>query len=158
MGLAAEVVRLNFEKELARARSVAETRGFDLDADVDALTIRATFVAADGERFILVGAFDDYKAKPPLLEFEEPGTGVRGSKRAYPQTGNDSFFHGHPCICAPFSRKAYGNVHNDWDFSNWTNSQANGTDWRQYSTLASMLVLVHSRLTFPDLYKPGRMG
>lgn len=158
MALPTEVVRLNFEEEFEKAKRRAALLGFELAGHVETLRIRASFSALDGEKFILLGEFDDYKAMPPFLEFEEPDTGLIGTKRAYPKPGADSFFHGHPCICAPFSRKAYKEVHkSDWSFANWTKSTANSFDWSQYSTMSAMLMLVHTRLTHLDFYAPGRM-
>jgi hypothetical protein len=153
-----EVVRFNFEKELIRARERASLFKWGWKDDLDALTVRVEYTALDNERYILVGTFDDYKEKPPFLEFEEPGTGVRGSARAYPK-GNDSFFHETgPTICAPFSRKAYQAVHaSNWQFDNWMTSTESNVRWSQYSTMAAMLELIYSRLTTRELYV-GRMG
>ena len=120
MALDLEVVRFNFQKEVVRARERAALFKWGWKDDPLALTVRVEYTAVDSERYILVGEFDDYKEKPPLLEFEEPGTGVRGTRRAYPQ-GHDSFFNTTgPTICAPFSRKAYVTVHSGgWQFKDW---------------------------------------
>ncbi len=152
-----EIVRANFERELPRARECAQRDGWKWKDDIEALIVRAEFIARDGERFILCGEFDDYKATPPFLEFEEPDSGVRGTPLAYPK-GHDSFFHSTgPIICAPFSRKAYKQVHANWQFGDWMASRENGVNWAQYSTIAGMFSLVYARLTHPDYYK-GRMG
>lgn len=152
-----EIVRANFQQELPRARRCARIYGWEWQDDVDALTTRAEITALDGERFILCGEFDDYKAKPPLLEFEDPGSGERGTTKAYPK-GHDSFFHSTgPIICAPFSRKAYKQVHSKWRFGDWITSRENGVNWSQYSTMAGMFTLIYARLTHPDYYR-GRMG
>lgn len=159
MDLPLEVVRFNFQSELEHAKRRAQVFGFNLEGDVQALTMRAEFVAADGEQYILVGKFDDYRLKPPILDFEEPGTGHVGTARAYPRHGpGDSFFHSPGIICAPFSRKAYDNIHKNWVMSEWARSTDNGTNWSQYSTIAQMLVLVHSKLSNPNFYGGGRMG
>jgi len=159
MELPLEVVRFNFQTELEHAKRRAQVFEFGLEGNVDALTLRAEFIAADEEKYILVGTFDDYRLKPPVLDFEEPGTGLVGTARAYPrQRPGDSFFHSAGFICAPFSRKAYDNIHKDWVMSEWARSTSNGTNWSQYSTIAQMLVLVHSKLSNPDFYGGGRMG
>lgn len=159
MELAHDVVRFNFERELQHALRRAPLFGFSLEGDVDALKLRAEFTAADGGKYILVGSFDDYRLKPPTLDFEEPGTGLVGTARAYPrQRAGDSFFHSPGVICAPFSRKAYDSVHRDWVISEWACSTQNGTNWSQYSTICGMLVLVSSKLSNPAFYGGGRMG
>jgi hypothetical protein len=152
-----EIVRANFSRELPRALDCAQAYGWEWTTDLNALTIRVALTAQDGQRFILCGEFDDYKAKPPFLEFEEPDTGLRGTTKAYP-TGHDSFFHSTgPCICAPFSRKAYKDVHTGWRCVDWTTSTESNVRWSQYSTMAGMVALIHSRLTNPAYYL-GRMG
>jgi hypothetical protein len=156
MTLPADLVRCTFESELERSRYIAEKAGFVLDADVEALTVRAVYKAPDGHQFILTGLFDDYKARPPRLDFEEPGTGRVGTKSAYP-VGHDSFFHPQPIICAPFNRKAYAEVHTDWPMPTWMDSTTQNVNWRDFSTMASMLLLVHKRISDPTLYR-GRMA
>lgn len=156
MGLPGDLVRCTFESELEQAQRIAGKAGFGLEADVDALTIRAQYQAADGQEFVLTGLFDDYKARPPLLDFQEPGTDRVGTKAAYP-AGIDTFFHSQPIICAPFSRKAYVQVHAGWPIASWMTSTEQGVNWKQYSTMAGMLLLVHKRVTDPRLYR-GRMA
>lgn len=153
MGLPVEVVRETFLQEFKRAEVVAGKAGFMLEGDSDALTIRASFTARDGEQYILVGDFDDYKAQPPLLDFEEFDTGKRGTHRAYPWSSYDSFFHGDPIICAPFNRKAYQKVHTNWQLSGWMTSTEQNVQWSQYTTMASMLALIHGRLRHPEKYQ-----
>lgn len=153
----AEIVRAHFERELPRARECARSLGWEWSENSDALTLRIVYTARDAERFILHGTFDDYKAKPPFLEFEDPDTGQLGTVHAYPK-GHDSFFHSTgPCICAPFSRKAYLNVHPRWRCEDWTTSKENNVCWAQFSTMAGMLLMIHTRLTHPDYYR-GRMA
>jgi hypothetical protein len=152
-----EIVRANFERELPRARECGQRLGWKWEDNCEALTVRAEFTARDGELFILHGEFDDYKAQPPFLEFEEPNTRTRGTPKAYPK-GHDSFFHTTgPIICAPFSRKAYKQVHAMWRFDDWMTSRDSSVNWSQYSTIAGMFSLVYARITHPDYYK-GRMG
>ena len=67
-----DVVQFNFQTELEHAKKRAQVYGFKLEGDAQALTLRAEFVAADEETYILVGKFDDYRLKPPVLDFEEP--------------------------------------------------------------------------------------
>ena len=157
MALPHEVVRLNFAQEVERARVLAKLHGWGWGDDPEKLTIRSTFEASDAEKYILVGSFDDYKAKPPLLDFEDPVTGKVGTPHAYPKS-HDSFFNTTgPCICAPFNRKAYSALHGGWRFEDWTKSRESNVDWSNYSTMAGMLTLINTRLTLLDYYR-GRMG
>jgi hypothetical protein len=153
MGLPAELVRATFQQELERAKIIADKAGFILEGDPAALAIRVWYTARDGEPYILVGEFDDYKAQPPLLDFEEFDTGKRGTHRAYPWSRYDSFFHTDPIICAPFNRKAYRKVHTNWQLAGWMNSTEQGVQWSQYTTMPSMLLLVHKRLCHPQQYE-----
>ena len=153
MGLPVELVRETFKQELERAKVIADTAGFILQGDLETLAIRAQYTAHDGEQYILVGEFDDYKAQPPLLDFEEFDTGKRGTHRAYPWSNYDSFFHTAPIICAPFNRKAYQNVHTSWQLAGWMTSTEQGVQWSQYTTMPSMLLLVHKRLRHPLQYQ-----
>lgn len=158
MALDPTIARFNFESELGRARELAMRLGWGWSDDVDTLAVRVEYTALDNERYILVGTFDDYKEKPPLLDFEEPGTGVVGTAKAFPRSKVDSFFHETgPIICAPFSRKAYVKVHPGWQFKDWMTSTEQGVRWSQHSTVAAILQLIFDRLTTPDWYA-GRMA
>jgi hypothetical protein len=115
-----------------------------------------------GDLFILEARCDDYKEIPPFLEFIDPDIGERGTRHAYPKT-NDSFSHDSgPCICAPFSRKAYKSVvqsgpHNNWNFTNWMTSTDNNVPWANYSKLSDMFGLIQTRISRSEYYK-GRMA
>ncbi len=152
-----EIARFNFEKELPRARERAKSLNWGWKENLETLSLRVEYQALDNELFILLAQFDDYKEKPPYLEFEEPLTGLKGTPRAYPK-GHDSFFNTTgPCICAPFSRKAYEQIHGGWRTSDWMSSKENNTRWAQYSTIAAILENIYNRLITPAYYV-GRMG
>lgn len=153
MGLPTALVRATFQQEFERAKVIADKAGFVLEGDPEALTIRARYTAHDGEQYILVGDFTDYKAQPPMLDFEEADTGKRGTHRAYPWSSYDSFFHTEPIICAPFNRKAYQKVHTNWQLAGWMNSTEQGVQWSQFSTMPSMLLVIHKRLRHPQQYQ-----
>lgn len=145
MALPLELVRGTFSQELEAARRVAARAGFELDADVDGLTIKATFHAPAGRDFILHGRFDDYPSQPPFLEFEDPATGERGTAGSLPRSA-DSFFHSGCSICAPFNRNAYVKVHTNWQLAAWKTSTEQNVCWNQYSTMPKMLWLIASRI------------
>ena len=135
---------------------------WEITADYARLTVGATLRAHNSDLFVIEILCDNYKEMPPLFEFIEPESGVRGTKRAYPKTMDSLFHESGPCICAPFNRKAYKAVepsapHGDWQFSDWMTSTASGVRWSNYSTLADMLGLIQTRLSRPDLYR-GRLG
>lgn len=77
---------------------------------------------SDDELYVVEFQCDDYRELPPFVEFVDPKTGQLGTRRAYPNV-----FHGHPCICARFNRKAYtgySGLHSDWAFGDWTAERA----------------------------------
>jgi hypothetical protein len=161
MAVDAEVTRHHIREELALVADLAQTHQWAIAPDYERLTVTVRMQAHTGDLFIVEFQCDDYKEVPPFIEFVDPDTGVRGTKRAYPKT-IDSFFHeSGPCICAPFSRKAYKSVvdtgpHQDWQFGDWQTSTANNVRWSNASKLGDMIGMIHTRLSRSDLYQ-GRM-
>jgi hypothetical protein len=156
-----DITRQHMREELVLVKDLAATERWVVIPDYEHLTILVTMRAHNGDPYIIEARCDDYKAMPPFFEFIDPDTGQHGTRRAYPKT-TDSFFHDSgPCICAPFSRKAYKAVvdtgpHNDWQFGDWQTSTANNVQWANASKLGDMLGLINTRISRPDLYK-GRM-
>ena len=108
----------------------------------------------DQEKYILKIKFGNYNEWPPFLEFIDPSTGEAGTRHAYP-TCTDSFFHSHPCICNPCSRKSYGEysaVHNDWNLIGWKQNPKVGS----LTTLQAILRAIYSRINNEQFYT-GRM-
>src|ERR1043165_2907383 len=134
---------------------MAESCGWRVLLPATGLRFNVLMTACSGDLFILDVDCTDYREQPALIEFIDPFTGAEGTKGAYPRT-TDSLFHDHPCICAPFNRKAYKSVHTDWKFGDWATSRANNYDWSSVSTIGDILGLMHTRLSRPDFYK-GRM-
>lgn len=141
---------------------LATTYHWEVAPDYDRLLVVVRMRAHTGDQYIVEANCDDYKEAPPFFEFIDPENGERGTRRAYPRT-NDSFFHDQgPCICAPFSRKAYRSVvptgpHADWVFGDWQTSTASNIPWANYAKLGDMFGLIYKRMSRPDLYK-GRIG
>jgi hypothetical protein len=162
MALDAEISRQHMREELAVVRDLAMTSRWGIIPDYDQLFVLVTMYSHAGDLFIVEVKCDNYKEWPPFFEFIDPVSGARGTPHAYPKT-TDSLFHGTgPCICAPFSRKAYKCVvetgpHADWNLGDWQTSTANGTNWSNYSKLGDMLGLISSRISRLDLFR-GRMG
>jgi len=156
------ISRQHMREELALVKELAATNKWGIIPDFEQLTIKITMYACTGDLFIVEIRCDNYKEWPPYFEFIDPETGERATKHAYPKT-TDSFFHDSgPCICAPFSRKAYKSVvatgphGDDWKLGDWQTSTANNVAWANYSKLGDMIGLIGNRLIQPGLYK-GRM-
>ena len=146
-------------EQLKECRSMIESGFFEIsDIDEKNSTFRVTMKSKiDNQEYILEVIFDNFDEWPLYLEFIDPNTGGKGTKHAYPKC-NDSFFHTHPCICNPCSRKAYkdySGVHkdSDWTLIGWkqnlkTNSLIN---------LETILKAIYSRINNKILYV-GRMA
>jgi len=154
MAVDADVSRRIIETELGLAWPLAETYGWIIKTDLDHLRFTARLKSAvDGEEFLMEFSCDDYKEKPPYIEFLEPSTGQRGVASAYPRNGS-GFFHTLPCICAQFSRKAYsvhGGPHNDWAMLTWQQLRP------EFTMLGDMIHLVQRLIDNPEVYH-GRMA
>jgi hypothetical protein len=162
MAVDAEISRQHLCQELALVNELAATYRWEVTPDYDSLLVVVKMRAHTGDMYVVEAKCDNYKEVPPLFEFIDPESGERGTRRAYPKT-TDSFFHDSgPCICAPFSRKAYKSVvatgpHDDWKFGDWQTSTASNIQWANFAKLGDMFGLIHTRVSRPDLYK-GRMG
>ena len=116
-----EVSLYHVQAELQRAKPYVELFGLDVDTSMLSekdLRIRVTGSSrTDEETYVVEMRFDGYRAIPPFVEFVHPETDEIGVRSAYP-----SCFHDHPCICARYNRKTYGQhsgVHREWQFGDW---------------------------------------
>ena len=112
--------------ELPGALAWAERHQIALDTrSIADRIIRAVFVQpGSGEKFYLQGAFEDYKAYPPIWEWYDEGWTTNEELHLSPNPGSNplgsSIFIQHNSrglICAPFNRLAYGvhnGPHSDW--------------------------------------------
>ena len=162
MAVHPDVSREYVRREMSLVDELAGIYGWEVSSDYDGLIVVVRMQAHTGDRFIVEARCDHYKEMPPYIDFIDPDSGEKGTARAYPK-GRDSFFHTcGPCICAPFSRKAYKSVvttgpHGDWNLSDWMNSTAEGVRWSNHSTLGGIFGMIQARLNRPDLYG-GRMA
>ncbi len=162
MAVPIEISREHLRVEVDAVQALAPTFGWKIEPDLEHLVVTVQMKAHNDDDYVLMGKFDDYKEKPPLLDFRDPNTGEVGTRHAYPKC-KDSLFHATGlCIFAPFSRKAYKDhkpnaSHCDWKFEGWMTSRATNIDWINYNTFPAMLGLIQIRLSRPDLYE-GRMG
>jgi len=112
----------------------------------------------DDELYIIKITFDNYKSIPLYIDFVDPESGKSGVQRAYPKsTGNaGNWFHKHPCICHPCSRKAYkteGGPHKNWTLGGWRQNPKVGS----LTSIKAILQAIYSRISNPALYG-GRMS
>ena len=124
--------------------------------------IRAVFVQPEnGEKFYLRGAFEDYRAYPPIWEWYDESWTTTNDLHLSPQPGNSpigsSIFiqhNGRGLICAPFNRLAYGEhngPHTDWgNPAQWITA---GQDYIHAITIGDMLNSILRDFRFSD----GRM-
>lgn len=150
-------------EELALVRDLARSQKWGMIPEYEHLTVLVTMFAHNHDPYIVEVRCDNYKEVPPFFEFIDPDSGEKGTVHAYPKSKGDSFFHtSGPCICAPFSRKAYKSVvgtgpHGDWQLGDWLARNDGGVQWGDYAKLGDMLGQIFRRLSRCDLYD-GRMG
>lgn len=131
--------------ELAAAAPFAAAVGVALDDTAlaaDHLRFFATFTNRDGERFVAEFDCRDFPLYPPTIEFVSEDRSERGSRRLYP-----AIFHGMPCICARYNRKAYaerGGPHGDWRLLDWHLPTHGGG---KFDTLALVLSDLHAKIS-----------
>jgi hypothetical protein len=146
---------LSLEKvseELVTAAQFAAAAGLVLDASgltEESLKFRVTFVSRSGERFFSEFDCSDYPVLPPLIEFTDETGASRGLHRHYPNV-----FHGTPCVCMRYSRKAYGErggPHSDWRMVDWRLATSGGGPIRNLGEIISDM---HAKI----LDATGRLG
>jgi len=140
-------------RELPAASAYAEAAGLALATDHLAetnLAFRVTFMNLHGEAFLAEFDCRDYPMYPPTVEFVDPlGGPGRGIASLYP-----SCFHGMPCVCARYNRKAYterGGPHGDWRLVDWQLPTGNGV---AIDSLAMIVSDLHSKIS----QSVGRLG
>ena len=153
MGVDPDITRQIIHEELQGMIPLIASYRWEVNFDLDNPIVTVEMVSSvKQERYIIEAKCDDYKALPPYFEFLHPtNNGERGTKRCYPSDG--SFFHGTPCICVEWNRKAYashGGPHNEWQMTNWVNRRPG------MSTLGDMFHLVQRLINDPSKYR-GRM-
>ena len=160
MSVDREITLAVVKKELAIARRLGRHHGWEfspLNEEKPSFTLLVRS-PIDGERYHIDFELDDYKEFPAYIEFIDPSTGERGTRRCYPLDAHPeggSIFHPMPCICHPCSRKAYGKYqgpHGDWD--------AQITNWQYLAkgltTVPEILLMIQARISDRSSYK-GRM-
>lgn len=150
------IITLNrIRKELSSCDEFAEKFGWvisEIDGTNQTFTVNMTS-PVDNEKYIIEIKFDNYPEIPLLLEFIDYRTNEKGTKQAYPFKKGDSFFHGHPCICNPCSRKSYKEFdprapHHDWQLIGWQSNPKVGT----LKNVRAILSAIYFRLSNPVFY------
>jgi hypothetical protein len=122
MSVDLEVTRQILKEEVDRMAALATSYGWTVATDLSALTVTVRMRSCLSQaEYIIEAKCDNYREMPPFFEFIHPNTGERGTKRCYPSP-ESSYFHGMPCICIQWNRKAYqnhGGPHGDWTMANW---------------------------------------
>lgn len=153
MTVAQEISRDIIRAELNQTQPLVKTFGWVLEEKLEQLIFTVRIRSSiDNEEYVMEFKCDNYKETPPFIEFINPVTGERGTRKVYPKNGN-GFFHSTPCICAQFNRKAYkefGGPHGDWSIGNWINLRP------EVSTLGDMITLIQRLINNRNFYG-GRM-
>ena len=150
-------VRADLSLEAVRAELPAVTAytvaaGLALDCTTlteGDLRFFVTFHNASGEPFVAEFDCRDYSMYPPTIEFVDAARTNRAVPGLYP-----AGFHGMPCVCARYNRKAYaerGGPHGDWRLVDWQLPTGNGT---ALDTLAMIVSDLHSKIA----QSTGRLG
>lgn len=151
--LPAATVKATVAAELPAAHAWAKRQGHELNYDAETLTLRVWLEGPDGERYLLLGMFEDYQTLPPAWRFVHPDTTEAIGSAAYPAPAQP-YPRGSPLIldsgadgaviCAHFNRLAYteeGGPHGDWGgLSNWQNTE--GAGYTRATTIADMLARI----------------
>lgn len=138
--------------ELPGVAAYAAAAGLALDASAIAEgtpRFYVTFLNASGEGFTAEVDCRDYPMYPPTIEFVDASRTSRGTPVLYP-----AGFHGMPCVCARYNRKAYaerGGPHGDWRLVDWQLPTGNGV---ALDTLAMIVSDLHSKIS----QSMGRLG
>lgn len=156
MAVEPSISRAIIDHELRATMDLAESYGWRIVQPDQGLKFDVLMRAHNGDLFIVAFDCSDYRELPAIITFVDPNTGVEGTHNAFPKS-HDSLFHSNgPCICAPFNRNAYKNIHKEWVLGDWTKSTANNYTWTNINTIADVLGLIQVRLSRPEFYK-GRM-
>lgn len=123
MSVLPQVSLAHVRRELSDAEGIIT--GLDLDLDTSRLTVdNLEFTIrgrswVDDEPYVIEFRCDDYREMPPWVEMIDPDTREAGTPHAYADC-----FHKHPCICARYNRKTYGDharLHRPWQYGDWGN-------------------------------------
>jgi hypothetical protein len=108
------------QQDLVDAVQFAASAGLVLDAlalSEESLLFNITFENRLGGKFFAEFDCRNFPLHPPTIEFTDAARQARGLKHLYPNV-----FHGMPCVCMRYNRKAYGELggpHGEWRVVDW---------------------------------------
>lgn len=154
----ADVTRSLVKRQLEDVQELAPTNGWEVEADLDALTVEVRMQSpVDGEEYVVQLDCVGYDEKPPYVEMVHPETGETGHYEAY---FNDrgkgksliAFGDGKddPVLCHQFNRRIYeddATPHSDWTMGDWQSDAGNLT------TLGDILLDIYHRISDPERYQ-----
>lgn len=152
MSIPAAGVLETLREELPVAAAYAAAAGLTVEASTlteDALSFHVTFRNAGGDLFVAEFDCPDYPMYPPTIEFVDATRALRGIPALYP-----AGFHGMPCVCARYNRKAYGErggPHGEWRLVDWQLPTGNGVP---IDSIAMIVSDLHSKIS----QSTGRLG
>jgi len=145
--------------QLEDIRALAATNGWELDAELENLIVKATMTSPiDGEKYIVHVECEGFDEDPPYVEMENPETGKLGGDDAYfdDRGGSrksliaNSDGKEDPILCHQFNRRVYEEdtaPHNDWTMGDWQSEAG------ELTTLGDILVAIYHRISDPDRYQ-----
>ena len=150
----ADVTRALLREQLSHVRSLADDHGWEINADLDALTLKvAMHSPVDDEEYIVHFDCTDYDAQPPFVEMVDPATGELGTPNAYfdDRDGPGQFLIAYPdkerpVLCHRFNRRVYeeDGIHDGWEnIAGWQQEAGNLTN------LGDILTYIYRRLHEP---------
>jgi len=154
----ADVTRTLVERQLADVRELTQTNGWEVEADLDALTVEVRMQSpVDGEEYVVRFDCTGYDEKPPHVEMVHPETGEVGHYEAYfDDRGKNPFLiafddgPGHPVLCHQYNRRVYDDdtdLHNNWTVGDWQSDAGNLT------TLGDIAADIYHRISDPERYQ-----
>ena len=144
MSVPPEVSLQAIQAELPLVLAYADSACLFVDSTAlseDNLRFFIRFENANADFFYIEFDCREYPLHPPTVEFVNEDRSERALKSLYPQG-----FHGMPCICMRYNRKAYierGGPHNDWRLLDWRLPTTNGV---AIDTLALMVSDLDSKI------------
>ena len=140
------ITQLVFSEQFGHLGQIANHRNWFLE-QTDTPGFILGLPARDGSIFFLKVDCDNYPQTPPAWHWYNHSSNTSGKPSDIPQ-GTGGYFHNSGCICAPWNRLAYKQIHpngphSDWELSNWLNNSYTGA----CKTLSAMALRIAVELS-----------